>query len=87
VHWAHLLAVAVAYYDPTPPLLLAKAWVWLLLGMVLCFDGLCAVDARRMFDPPGRPPQHGVRTCWVLGLLAAGNLALTVMACHDALVA
>jgi len=80
VHWAHLLAVGVAYYDGTQPLMLSKAWLWLLLCLLLAVGGLCAVsiwaDGQR----------RGLATCWVMAVLVAGNLLLTGMACHDALV-
>jgi hypothetical protein len=86
-HWMHLLAVSVVYFDPDSPYLLSKAWPWILLALLLAIGVVCAVDARRIFDPPGGPPRQGLATCQVLAALVAGNVLLTGLACRDALLA
>jgi len=58
-----------------------------LLALLLCIGGMCALDAASIFDPPGGPPRQGLQTCLVLAALVVANVLLTGMACHDAVLA
>ena len=84
MHWLHLLVTGVTYYDATMPYVLSKAWLWLLLIMLLVIGVLCAVDAYSIFDPAGGQARQGLKTCSVMAILVTCNVLLTGMACHDA---
>ena len=84
VHWLHLLVLGLTYYAPDSPLLLSRAWAWILVSMLAALCGFCALDARSLLDPSVESERRGLSTCRVLVMLVGCNVLLTGMACHDA---